>query len=226
MHTQKKAFLKGVGLMAGFAVVLVVLFLPIMKGQNPMEYMDNLYNSISKGSAYYIPKIKETVDSYEGDALAVTITPGDEQQAARIRGLLSSRMAAGQDEEVVVRGNLNALLVQALDDSDTMYMNEAERIVAEYGYNERLVLYDWWSALKALEYELNKQKRFDAAKLVGLVQSKAVEPSYNYYGIKARNIGDKIGIVLVSLVFYVFYTLWYGFGVMYLFEGLGMNLGH
>jgi hypothetical protein len=57
------------------------------------------------------------------------------------------------------------------------------------------------------------------------VQSKAVETSYNYYGITAENIGDKIGIVLISLVFYVVYTLWYGFGILYLFEGFGHEPG-
>jgi hypothetical protein len=32
--------------------------------------------------------------------------------------------------------------------------------------------------------------------------------------------------VILSLLFYVVYTLWYGVGVLYLFEGLGLKLGH
>lgn len=228
MHTQKRAFYKGIGMMLSFTVVLVLLFLPIVDGHNPMEYMDNLYNSISKGSAYYIPKVKETVQGYQGNPLALTLTMADEQQAGRLSGLLGGRevAVAVSGNQVAISGSLKTLLLQALEDADIMYVNDAERIVAKYGYNERQALFDWWSTLKALAYELNKQKRFDAAKLVTLVQAKAVETSYNYYGIKAENIGDKIGIVLVSLVFYVIYTLWYGFGIMYLFEGWGMNLGH
>jgi hypothetical protein len=30
-----------------------------------------------------------------------------------------------------------------------MYVNDAERILAKHGYSERLVLFDWWSTLKA-----------------------------------------------------------------------------
>jgi hypothetical protein len=228
MHRQKRALYKGIGLLLSFTVVLVLLFLPIIDGRNPMEYMDNLFNSISKGSAYYIPKVKETVQGYQGNPLALTLTMADEQQAGRLSGLLGGRevAVAVSGNQVAISGSLNTLLLQALEDADIMYVNDAERIVAKYGYNERQALFDWWSTLKALEYELNKQKRFDAAKLVALVQAKAVETSYNYYGIKAENIGDKIGIVLVALAFYVIYTLWYGFGIMYLFEGWGMNLGH
>jgi len=228
MNTEKKSLLKGVGLMSTFVIVLVLLFVPLLHGKNPMEYMDNLYNSISKGSAYYIPKVKETVRAFHGDTVAITLVLAEDSQAERIQRLLGIHevAAAASGSRVAVSGDLNALLLQALEDADIMYVNDAERIMAKYGYDGRLVLFDWWSTLKALEYELNKQKRFDEAKLVALVQSKAVETSYNYYGIRAENIGDKIVIVLVSLVFYVIYTLWYGFGILYLFEGWGMNLGH
>jgi hypothetical protein len=75
-----------------------------------------------------------------------------------------------------------------------------------------------------LDVELSKQKLFKEAKLVALVKKKAVETAYNYYGIEAQSIGERYGIVIACLFFYVFYTLWYGFGVMYLFEGLGLNL--
>jgi hypothetical protein len=228
MSSKNQSMYKGVGLMISFVVVLVFLFLPVIKGHNPMEFMDSLYNSISKGSAYYIPKVRETVSRYRGNALSVNITLTDNTQAVRIQGLLSSEgiSAQAEGERLFINGELNTLLSNALSDADLMYVNDAEQVTARHGYDERQVLFDWWSTLKALEFELNKQKRFDAAKLVTLVQTKAVETSYNYYGIKAENIGDKIGIVLISLVFYVIYTLWYGFGILYLFEGFGMNLGH
>jgi hypothetical protein len=58
MIANKKEFYGGLGLLIGFVVVLAVIFSPIFKGHNGLEYLDNLYNSISKGSAYYIPKVK------------------------------------------------------------------------------------------------------------------------------------------------------------------------
>ena len=88
------------------------------------------------------------------------------------------------------------------------------------------MLYNWWSALKAMEFDLKQQKRFTVAKIADLVNQKAVETAYNYYGIDGQKITDRLGVVIFSLVFYVVYTLWYGFGIMYLFEGWGMQLEH
>ena len=59
MIANKKKFFGGVGLMIAFVIVLIIFFSPIYAGKNGLEYLDNLYNSISKGSAYYIPKVKK-----------------------------------------------------------------------------------------------------------------------------------------------------------------------
>jgi hypothetical protein len=53
-----------------------------------------------------------------------------------------------------------------------------------------------------------------------------VETSYNYYTIVPEKMTSKLGVVILSLIFYVVYTIWYGFGFMYMFEGWGMRLGH
>lgn len=53
--------------------------------------------------------------------------------------------------------------------------------------------------------------------------TRVLEPSYNFAGIKPRKISENIGIVALLLGFYIFYTLWYGFSIMYLFEGLGIK---
>jgi len=87
-------------------------------------------------------------------------------------------------------------------------------------------LHAWWSTLSAIERDLTKQKLFADARLVHSVQTKAVECAYNYYGIEASKISDRWGIVLLSLAFYVLYTVWYGYAILYLFEGLGMRLSH
>jgi hypothetical protein len=206
----------------------MLLFAPLVNGHNALEYLDNLYNSISKGSAYYIPKIKEDVRMAGTREIAVFLKVDSEAQAFQIGQILSriGISARPNDNIVAVEGDLVKILLSALADADTMYENAGDQITAAYGYNERRVMYNWWRTLKALEYSLNKQEHFADAKLVTLVQSKAVETSYNYYGIKSENIRDKYGIVFISLVFYVVYTLWYGFGILYLFEGWGLHLGH
>jgi hypothetical protein len=125
-----------------------------------------------------------------------------------------------------VEGELGKILANCLEDSDSMYINDGQTISSKYGYNERQVMFNWWKALKSMDKGLTKQKEFEAAKVVSQVVNKAVECSYNYYKIEPQKISDRVGIVIFSLVFYVVYTLWYGFSVMYMFEGWGMKLEH
>ena len=59
MIANKKEFYAGFGLIVIFTIVLIILFMPVFGGKNALENLDMLYNSISKGSAYYIPKAKK-----------------------------------------------------------------------------------------------------------------------------------------------------------------------
>jgi hypothetical protein len=77
-----------------------------------------------------------------------------------------------------------------------------------------------------LDKELKKQKQFENAKFVATVQAKAVEVAFNFSGIEPQKITDNILIVIFALAFYVIYTLWFGFAIMYMFEGWGMELEH
>ena len=53
----------GLILMALFAAVFISIFMPLFGGKNGLEYLDNLYNSISKGSAYYIDAVRKDVQT-------------------------------------------------------------------------------------------------------------------------------------------------------------------
>jgi hypothetical protein len=228
MSSQKQSIFKGVALIGSFLVVLVLLFLPLFNGQNALEFLDNLYNSISKGSANYLPGVKEEILGFKNREIDVSFSMADEKQASQTAQLFEAGggRAHAKENGLKVEGDMAGFLLNALDDAEKMYANQGEHLRNKYGYDERRVLYNWWSALKVMDLELSKQKLFKEAKLVAVVQNKAVETAYNYYGIEAQSIRDKYGIVIVSLFFYVIYTLWYGFGVLYLFEGLGLKLGH
>ena len=228
MIAHKKEFFGGLGMMAAFVAVLIIVFSPVFKGQNGLEYLDDLYNSISKGSAYYIPKVKEGADKFIGKSVDVTLVMANDEQAQQTAPLF---MKAGalvnvSGPELKVSGDLGKILDNCIADADDMYHNEGEKVASKYGYNERRVLYNWWKAAKAMDKDLKKQEKFEETKVISLVIKKTVESSYNYYKIKPEKISDKLGIVIFSLVFYVGYTLWYGFAIMFMFEGWGMKLGH
>lgn len=228
MIANKKEFFGGLAMLAAFVVVLIIIFSPVFKGHNGLEYLDSLYNSISKGSAYYIQDVLKDTAQFKGRSIDVALSLGDGKQAQNTALLFqkggASVTVAGASLQI--SGDLGGILENTLSDADEMYHNKGEAVSEKYGYNERQVLYNWWKALNAMDKDLTKQKKFNEAKGVAMVVKKGVEPSYNYYTIEAQKISDRMGIVIFSLVFYVVYTLWYGFAVMYMFEGWGMRLEH
>ncbi len=193
-----------------------------------MEYLDDLYNSISKGSAYYIPKVKKETDKFTGNNVTMSLKMADENQAQQTAMLFTKSGATSEvsGAQLNVSGDLGNMLAVCLADSDSMYNNDGTTVSNKYGCDERRVLYNWWTALKAADKDLKKQKLFKEAKVVAMVIKKVVETSYNYYTIEPQKITDKMGIVIFSLVFYVVYTLWYGFAILFMFEGWGLRLEH
>jgi hypothetical protein len=228
MIADKKEFYGGLGLLIGFIVVLAVIFSPVFKGQNGLEFLDDLYNSISKGSAYYIPKVKKEIETFNGKSVSVAISMADDGQAQQTAALFmkGDALVNVSGTQLKIEGDLAKILLNCLTDADSMYINDGQTVAARYGYDERQVLYNWWQALKGVNKDLTKQKQFKAASAVDMVATKAVETAYNYYRIEPQKISDRGFFVFFSLVFYVIYTLCYGFAIMFMFEGWGMKLEH
>jgi len=228
MMSEKRKLGTGIVLLAGFIGILVIVFSPVFNGQNGMEYLDALYNSISKGSAYYIPKVKQETSRFFGNRIAIDLAMADPVQAQQVAALFgnSGAMTSVTTNVVTVEGDLGQILENCLKDADLMYLNQGQILVSEYGYNEKQVLYNWYQALKSAEKALKNQKKFNETKVVVLVIKKAVECAYNYYNIEPKAISESLGIVTFSLVFYVVYTMWYGYAIMFIFEGLGLKLAH
>jgi hypothetical protein len=228
MIGNKRKFYSGVGMMLVFIVLLILMFLPVFKGQNALGYLDTLYNSISKGSAYYIPKVMERSDRFIGNPVSVTLVMADHKQARQTAKLFikSGATVNISENKLEVAGDLGKILHNCLADADSMYRNDGAEVFNKYGYNEKRVLFNWWKAFKAMDKGLKEKKKFKEAGIVSLVVEKAVELSYNYYKIKPQKISNAVNIVILSLGFYVLYTVWYGFAIMFMFEGWVMRLEH
>ena len=158
----------------------------------------------------------------------MTLVVVDNKRAQQLAALLmkGGAMVNVSGKELTVSGDLAKMLGNSLDDADAMYYNKGEELSRKYGYDEKTVMLNWWVGLHHMEKDLKDQKKFKEAKVVSVVTKKAVELAYNYYKVDPQKIGDQIAIVIFSLVFYVIYTLWYGFGIMFMFEGWGMKLEH
>ncbi len=226
MITDKVKFYTGVAMLAGFAVMLAVIFSPVFDGRNGLRYLDELYNTISKGSAYYIPEVREDIVAYVGTPVSATLNMKTEEQAEQTALLYQAAgaQAATSGVNLEINGDLGRILETTLDDADTVYHNDTETIANKYGYDDRQVLYNWWQSLRAMKSHFEDESMFDEAEILTRTNERAVEPAYNYYGIAPEDIKDKAGIVVFSLVFYIAYTVWYGFGLMYVIEGLGLKI--
>jgi hypothetical protein len=168
------------------------------------------------------------VEEHESQTLVLTLKFEDAAVAGRVATVLEANGAqvSADGATLEVTGQGRDLFKACLADAEAGYHNRGDELAARYGFEGRAVLHAWWAALGAAEKDLNRQKLFDAAHLVHAIQTKAVECSYNYYGIDPGRIRDRWGTVLFSLVFYVVYTIWYGYAIMFLFEGLGLRLAH
>jgi len=106
MIARKKEFSLGLGLLVAFFVVLFLFFSPLFDGHNGLDYLDNLYNSISKGSAYYIPKLKEDAKAFNGSAVEMSFSmanPAQAQQTAQLF-MKSGAMVNASEAKLKVRG--------------------------------------------------------------------------------------------------------------------------
>lgn len=229
MIHDKKEFGLGLALMAGFLAVLVVIFMPLFEGgKNTIDYLDNVFNSISKNSAYYIPDLGKKVAVHVDRQINLKIKASDEAQAGRMEKLLAQAEAGVErmGAQLTFDVDLGRLLGVALADADLLFKNDGTALQGKYTEEARRIGYDWHRLLSAAARELDRQALFAESKTVRDVMTKAVEPAYNYYGVKAVPMKDLLWVVLAALVGYVVYTVWYGYAILYLFEGWGLKLEH
>ncbi len=229
MSTQANLKTRGIFMLVSFFILLTIIFMPVFPGKtNGLVYMDNLFNMISKGSSYFIPAALKKSESFAGKTIDIKLQFNDEKQVTETAKQLAANgmqaTAAGKD--LALKVEIAKILKACLVDADFMFKNDGKPIADKYGFSEKQAVYNWHTLFKKISTELTKQEKFAEAKPFAEVQQKALEPAYNYYGVKAEDWKDNIALVLFALVFYVFYTLWYGFGLMYLFEGLGLQIGH
>jgi len=54
------------------------------------------------------------------------------------------------------------------------------------------------------------------------IRIKALEPAFNFYGIKASSASQHAWGIIGIIVFYVVYTVWWGYAIFFLCEGVGL----
>lgn len=243
---HKKHLGLGIVLAISFFVVLILMFSPIFpktaagEPQNGLQWADEMFNQLAKGSSYFIPKVAKSNEEFMGKMFSVSIKmgkpedkPGDgEKRAERASKLFIVNEGAKVEvkgAELKIEGDLGKVLSAALRDSETFYRNEGEKIKAMYGTamkteDEKQMFRQWWNVLDKINKQFVKEKKAAEAKIVSDVMKKAVEAAYNFYKVDAVKVKEKAGLMVFLLVFYVAYTMWWGFSIFYIFEGIGLSM--
>ncbi len=232
---NNKPFGLGAIFAVSFFMVLFLIFSPVFGGKNGLQFADDSFNRLSKGSSYFIPKIAKSNEKFMGKTFAVTIQsskaedkPGEaETRAANMAKVLTLAGAAVEVKGTAlkVQGDLGKVLASAIQDSDDMFKNNGAKIKAKYGNDdEKKMFRQWHNALSRVNKEFQKEKKIDESKMVSDVVKKAVEPAYNFYKIEGEKVVDHAGMLSGLLVFYVAYTLWWGYSIFYMFDGVGLSM--
>lgn len=225
---NKKALSIGTFLALTFFGVLTLIFSPVFgDGKNGLVFADDMFNKLSKGSSYFIPKVMKNSEKFKGTNIAVVIKLDKPDQMNS--GALKLLSGAGADvknasPELRISGDLGVMLSKVLQDADDMYRNDGKKVSDRHGIDEKEVMVSWWNVLKGMDKELKKQGKIEEAKIVSDVMKKTVEPAYNFYTIESQQVSEKAGIMSGLLVFYVIYTMWWGFAIFYLFDGIGLTM--
>jgi hypothetical protein len=246
MAQAKKHMGVGIMLAISFWIVLFLMFSPIFpktkdgQPQNGLQWADEMFNELAKGSSYFIPKVAKSNEQFMGKMFTASIDvskpedkPGEgEKRAERASKLFTINPGAKvevQGTKLKIEGDLGLILKAALDDADVMFKNEGDKIKAKYAEamttdDVKQMFRQWNNVLPKLDKVFKKEGKIEDAKIVSDVTKKAIEASYNFYKVDAKKVKDEAGLMTFLLVFYVAYTMWWGFAIFYIFEGLGLSM--
>ncbi len=227
MIVNKKPFVIGLLLSLGFAAVLCILFTPSFgEGRNAFAASDRLFNSIAKGSSHYANELRDKASQEGPMPIEVDIVLKDDDTALKaeaiLRGAGASVVRSGCD--LKVSGSLTAIAGDALVDSEAMFRNDGAAVRARHAMPEREAMFVWWTSLKEIQKALKFQGKGREVAFVEEVQLKGVEVGYNFYGIDARKASANVGILAFALLFYLLYTIWWGYAILNLFDGVGLQM--
>jgi len=225
---HKKTMTVGVLLGLSFIGVLVLIFSPVFgEGKNGLEYSDALFNKLAKGSSYFIPELTASLKEVQGKDIGGTTIKMENADAASNAAKILTRAhmnAVVKGSELTIDGDLAKELGNVLDDSSAMYYNKGGEISQKYGMDEKAVMSIWWGVLKRTAKEFQKTNRVEQSDVILEVMKKGIEPAFNFYNVEPQKVSDKALTVTGLLLFYILYTMWWGYAIFYLFDGLGLSM--
>lgn len=245
--TNKGAFGKGALLLVSFGVVFALIMSPMFKDQNGkdqtgLEFADDFFNKLSKNSSDYFDQVKEAAAKQKGKQLSVVAViakpdPKDEPDAAKAQDkankdaqeVAKALQAAGasvevKDNSLTIKGDLGAMLDFSAAKAQKVFAVVGPDAEKPENQADRKMLKALWKGYGAMIKPLQKELKVGEAKALDIVMKKGIEPAYNFYGIPGEPVSKNVMLLAFLLAFYVVYTMWYGYGIFFLFDGVGLSM--
>ncbi len=221
---NKKEFTLGALLTVTFFVLLFIMHTTTVisiKGKSLVHYTDEMFVSVSKGSVYFIPELVKIADQYVGKPLDVKIKKSD--KAAKLFENVNASVEL-KNGKLRINGDLGEILKNVLKDADAVFKGEDRGLYDRYGYAGKEVIHQWWLSLKEIEGVYKTAKKFDEIKSLKTVRIKALEPAFNFCGVESASVSKHALGISAVIVFYVIYTVWWGYAIYFLSEGVGLMM--
>jgi hypothetical protein len=221
---NKNEFTLGAALTVTFFVFLFIIHTTTVisiKEKSLVNYTDEMFVSVSKGSVYFIPELVKTADKYVGKSLDVKIKKNE--KAALLFEKANAR-ADLKNGELEIKGDLGEILKNVLKDADAAFKGEDRVLYDRYGYAGKEVIRQWWLSLKEIEGVYKKSKKFAEIKSLETLRIKALEPAFNFYGVEATSASHHALGISGIIAFYVIYTVWWGYAIYFFCEGIGLMM--
>lgn len=224
MIINSRQFYKGLAMIITFTIIFALMISPVINGKTVIQTADQLFNSLTKGSTYYMPKLAKDAARFQGTVFDVSVSAKSKEEAAKISKVFSMAGAdvQAEDARVNISGDLGKLAQAALTDADALFNNQKDTVTNKYGIDGKEVVNCWWTVFNALESKYKLEAKSTEMSFVASLKGKGLEVAYNFDGIQADSVKERSGITTFMLLFYIIYTVWYGFAIMYLMEGLGI----
>ncbi|HYB20274.1 MAG TPA: hypothetical protein VEH09_05065 [Thermodesulfobacteriota bacterium] len=225
-YSRRGSLFVGLVLFFSFFGVLILIFSPIFSSKNGLDYADELFNKLTKGSSYFIPGLFTSTEKFTGKTFRTTLSLEKVQEAEQTAKLFSlgGAKVEVQGGTLSIEGDLGKLLQSILRDSDHMFKNDGQKVTDRYGCDGKEALHCWWMALGRMEKSFKKNLQIEESRIVSEVIKRGIEPAYNFYQVEQQKVADRAGIMIFLLVFYIVYTLWWGYAIFHLFEGFGLSM--
>lgn len=242
MIVNKGAFAKGAVLMVSFLGIFFLIMSPVFHGKNGLEFSDDFFDKLAKNSSDYFDTVKAASAKMKGKQLAVTATiskpdpkdvpdPAKAQERANADAQTAAKALTAAGAQVEVKDNvlnvkcdLGALMEFSAAKAEAVFHVHEEVANAPENVANRKLTKDIWKAMGAMIKPLQRDGKVTEAKALDTVMRKALEPAYNFYGIDGEPVSKNAVMLAFLLVFYVVYTLWYGYSIFFMFEGIGMSM--